>query len=206
MEERISDVIFSEAVRAEQARLGSRPMVARMEERQRWSNEITDDLAAYLASRDSIYIATASAAGQPYIQHRGGALGFLKVLDPRRFAFAEERGNRQYITFGNLSENDRVAVFAMDYPNRQRIKIWGRARVVEPGEGDPALWAALGEGAERAVVITVEAWDANCPQFITPRYTEAEVAMATEGLRQRIAEQAARIAELEARLAGAGAA
>jgi predicted pyridoxine 5'-phosphate oxidase superfamily flavin-nucleotide-binding protein len=202
-----ADVIFTPAMRAEQARLGSREMVARLEARGRWSDEITPDLAAFVATRDSLYIATASAEGRPYIQHRGGPAGFVRVIGRTRLAFAEERGNRQYMSFGNLSENDRVALFLMDYPGRQRIKIWGRGRVAERApagapEPWPELWAALPEGATRAIVVDVEAWDANCPQFITPRYTEAEVAGATAALRARLAAAEAEVLRLRARLAG----
>lgn len=197
----IADILFSPAMRAEQERLGSRAMVAKLEARGRWTNEVTEDLAAFLATRDSAYIATASADGRPYMQHRGGEAGFIKVVGPSTIAFAEERGNRQYMSFGNLSENDRISMFLMDYPGRQRIKIWGRARVIEPGDpADAAIWSALRENAARAMVIDIEAWDTNCPQYITPRYTEQEVALATEKLRTRLAEQDSEIADLRARL------
>jgi len=196
-----NDVMFSPAMRAVQERLGSRDMVARLEARGRWSAGISPDLAGFLATRDSFYLATASADGRPYLQHRGGAPGFVKIVGPSTLAFAEERGNRQYMSFGNLSENDRVALFFMDYPNRQRIKIWGRARVTEPGDAaDDAIWAALPDGAERAMVIEIEAWDSNCPQYITPRFTEPEIAQAVAGLRARIADQDEEIAMLKARL------
>ena len=193
-----SDVAFSPAVKALQERHGSRAGYARMEEKGGWKREITPDLAAFLAGRDSFYLATASAAGQPYIQHRGGPKGFLKVLDAGRLAFADFGGNRQYITAGNLSENDRAHVFLMDYPNRQRIKIWGRARVVED---DPELMERLltpGYKAkpERAILFEVEAWDANCPQHITPRYSEAEIAPAVAKLQARIEELEAEVARL----------
>jgi len=196
-------VAFTPAVKAVQTRLGSRARNARLEARGAWHDRVTPDLAAFLATRDSFYLATASADGRPYIQHRGGPRGFLKPLDAYRLAFADFAGNRQYITLGNLSENDRVALFLMDYANRQRIKIWGRATVVED---DPDLLARLADPAygarpQRAVVIAVEAWDANCPQHILRRYTEEEIAPA-------VAKLQARIAELEAELAavkGAGA-
>ena len=197
-----SDVAFSPAVKAWQERMGSRAGYARMEQKGGWKDSVTPDLAAFLAQRDSFYLATASAEGQPYIQHRGGPKGVLKVLDERTLAFADFAGNRQYISAGNLSENDRAQIFLMDYANRQRIKIWGRARVVED---DPALLERLADPAykgrpERAIVFEVAAWDVNCPQHITRRYTEAEVATALEKL-------TARIAELEdevTRLTGAG--
>lgn len=186
-------VVFTEAAKTMQTRLGSREAMARLEERRGFPKLIDAGLAAFLQSRDSVYLATASADGQPYIQHRGGPAGFIHVLDERRFAFAELPGNRQYLTFGNLSENPKAHLFAMDYPNRRRIKIWGTARLAEkttPDSADAALWDALTDGAERALVFTVEAWDANCPQHITPRFTEKDIAVATQGLRARITEQA----------------
>lgn len=201
----VTDIIFTPAMRAEQERLGSRPMIAKLEARDRWTNQISEDLAAFIATRDSAYLATASADGRPYLQHRGGEAGFIKVIGDGRLAFAEERGNRQYMSFGNLSENDRIALFLMDYPGRQRVKIWGRARVIEPGAPEnAAVWAALRPGAERAMVIDIEAWDTNCPQYITPRYTEAEVRAATETLRRQLAERDAEIATLRARLGNLG--
>ncbi len=184
-----SDVAFSPAVKAAQSRLGSRGGYARMEQKGGWRNTITEELAQFIAERDSFYIATASADGQPYIQHRGGPKGFLKVLDERTLGFADFAGNRQYISLGNLSENDRAQLFLMDYAGRRRIKIWGRARVVED---DPALLDRLIDPAykarpERAFVFEVEAWDVNCPQHITPRYTDAEITPVIEHLQQRIA-------------------
>ncbi len=168
-----------------------------MEEKGGWRDTITDELADFIAERDSFYIATASADGQPYIQHRGGPKGFLKVLGDRTLGFADFSGNRQYISLGNLSENDRAQLFLMDYANRRRIKIWGRARVVED---DPALLERLIDPAykarpERAFVFEVEAWDVNCPQHITPRYTEAEIAPVIERLQSRIAALEAKLAD-----------
>ncbi|MCZ6845280.1 MAG: pyridoxamine 5'-phosphate oxidase family protein [Alphaproteobacteria bacterium] len=192
-----SDVAFSPAVKAAQSRLGSRGGYARMEEKGGWRDTITDELADFIAQRDSFYIATASADGQPYIQHRGGPKGFLKVLDDRTLGFADFAGNRQYISLGNLSENDRAQLFLMDYAGRRRIKIWGRARVVED---DPALVDRLMDPdykarPERAFVFEVEAWDVNCPQHITPRYTEAEFAPVIQHLQQRIATLDAELAD-----------
>lgn len=192
-----SDVAFSPAVKAVQMRRGSRAGYARMEERGGWSDRITPELAAFIAARDSFYLGTASADGQPYIQHRGGPKGFLRVLDDRTLGMADYRGNRQYITTGNLAENDRTYLFLMDYANRRRVKIWGRARVVED---DPALLERLmPEGAagrpEQAILITLEAWDVNCPQHITRRFDEAEVEQLVAPLRQRIAELEARLAD-----------
>ena len=193
-----SDIAFTPAVKALQERNGSRAGYARMAEKKDWHDTVTPDLAAFLAERDSLYLATASAEGRPYIQHRGGPKGFLKVLDDKRLAFADFGGNRQYISAGNLSENDQAAIFLMDYPNRRRIKLWGRARVVED---DPELLARLVEPGykakpERAFLFEVEAWDVNCPQHITPRYSEAEIAPALAKLQARIAELEAEVARL----------
>ena len=186
----VSDIAFTPAVKAAQERLGSRAGYASMEQKGGWQSRITPELAAFIAGRDSFYLATASAEGQPYVQHRGGPKGVLKALDERRLAFADFRGNRQYITLGNLSENARAFIFVMDYANRQRIKIWGRARAVED---DPDLLARLadpdyGGRPERAIVFEVEAWDVNCPQHITRRYTEDDIAAAFAKLQRRIAE------------------
>ena len=193
-----SDVAFSPAVKAEQARLGSRDAYARLERKGGWDNEVSAELAAFIGERDSAYLGTASADGQPYIQHRGGPKGFLKVLDARTLAFADFRGNRQYITLGNLGENERAFLFLMDYANRRRIKIWGRAEAVED---DPALLDRLIDPGykgrpERAIVFHVEAWDVNCPQHITRRYTDEEMGFELERLRRRVAALEAELAEL----------
>ena len=198
MFEYTSDVAFTDAVKTIQESKGSRRGYAKMEEKGGWQDTITDDLAQFIGERDSFYLGTASADGQPYIQHRGGKPGFLKVLDGKTLAFADFRGNRQYITAGNLSENDKAYIFLMDYPNRRRIKIWGHAKVVD----DPELMERLSDadyGAvpEQAVVFEVTAWDVNCPQHITPRFTEAEVGEIVAPLKRRIE-------ELESRLNGGG--
>jgi predicted pyridoxine 5'-phosphate oxidase superfamily flavin-nucleotide-binding protein len=172
----VSDIAFTPAVKAVQERFGSREAYARMERGSGWAQAITPELAAFIAERDSFYLGTANAEGQPYIQHRGGPAGFLKVLDAQTLAFADFRGNKQYITVGTLSENDKAFIFLMDYAHRQRVKIWGRARVVED---DPELLTQLVDPdykghPERAMVFTVEAWDANCPQHIRPRHGAEE--------------------------------
>ncbi|MEQ9172163.1 MAG: pyridoxamine 5'-phosphate oxidase family protein [Rhodospirillales bacterium] len=195
-----SDVAFTPTVKAIQERKGSRKGYARMEDKGGWADRVTDDLAAFIAARDSFYLATATADGQPYIQHRGGKPGFLKVLDDRTLAFADFSGNRQYVTEGNLEDNPKAFLFLMDYPNRRRIKIWGTARMVED---DPALIARLADAdytagtPERAVVFEIAAWDVNCPQHIMPRFTEADIARAVQPLHDRIR-------ELEAALAARG--
>ena len=188
---------FTESVKAAQSRLGSRKAYARVEEKGGWQTAVTPDLAAFIAARDSAYLATASAEGQPYIQHRGGPKGFIKVLDERRLAFADFSGNKQYISLGNLSENDRAHLFLMDYANRQRIKIWGRAKMVED---DPELISKLADPSykakpERALVFTIEGWDPNCPQHIKPRFTEEDIEPAFTKLQSRIAELEAELAE-----------
>ncbi len=198
MTELVSDIAFTPAVKAWQARLGSRAGYARMAEKRDWSDSVTPDLAAFLAERDSFYLATASADGRPYIQHRGGPAGFLKVLDDKHLAFADFGGNKQYISAGNLSENNRASIFLMDYANRQRIKLWGRARVVED---DAALLERLADPAYRAtpecaVVFEIEAWDVNCPQHIARRYTDDQIAPALAKLQARIDELEAEVKEL----------
>ncbi len=199
-----SDVAFTPAVKAWQERLGSRKAYARMEAKGGWQTRVTPELAAFLAERDSFYLASASAGGQPYIQHRGGPAGFLKPVGEGSLAFADFGGNKQYITAGNLSENDRAHIFLMDYPNRRRLKLWGRARVVED---DPELLESLADPAykarpERAIVFDIEAWDVNCPQHIAPRYTEEQIKPAFAKLEGRIVELEAEIARLKGALAG----
>jgi uncharacterized protein len=191
-----SDVAFTPAVKAIQARKGSRSAYARVEQNGGWRTEADEDLKAFLAETNSLYFATVSADGQPYIQHRGGPKGFVRVLDSKTLAFADYSGNRQYITQGNLTGNSKAHLFVMDYAHRRRIKIWGEARVVED---DPALLASLmpqGYKArpEQAIVFTIAAWDTNCPQHIPQKFDAADVAAA-------LASRDARIAELEAQLA-----
>jgi predicted pyridoxine 5'-phosphate oxidase superfamily flavin-nucleotide-binding protein len=194
----VSDIAFTPAVKAVQVRYGSRDAYARMEQERGWEQTITPELHAFIAERDSFYLGTANAEGQPYIQHRGGPQGFLKVLNDRTLAFADFRGNKQYITVGTLAENNKACIFLMDYAHRRRIKVWGRARIVED---DPALLAQLVEPhykghPEWAIVFDVEAWDANCPQHITPHLTEEEIAPTVQALRDRIAELEAENREL----------
>ncbi|MGJ5176869.1 pyridoxamine 5'-phosphate oxidase family protein [Bradyrhizobium oligotrophicum] len=191
-----ADVAFSPAVKTIQTRKGSREGYARMEQAHGWRHEVDADLAGRLAEATSFYLATASADGQPYIQHRGGPKGFLKVLDSHTLAFADYSGNRQYITQGNLSENAKAYIFVMDYAHRRRVKIWGTARVVED---DAALMESLmprGYKArpEQVILFTITAWDTNCPQHIPQKFDAADVAEA-------LAVRDARIAELEAEVA-----
>jgi predicted pyridoxine 5'-phosphate oxidase superfamily flavin-nucleotide-binding protein len=191
-----SDVAFSPAVKAIQTAKGSRDAYARVEQNGGWRTEIDDDLAAFLAAQDSLFLATASADGQPYIQHRGGPKGFVRILDSNTLAFADYGGNRQYITQGNLSENPKAHIFVMDYAHRRRIKIWGEARMVDD---DPALLKSLMPAGykarpEQVILFKVSAWDTNCPQHIPQKFDAAEVAVA-------LASRDARIAELEAEVA-----
>jgi len=191
-----SDVAFTPAVKAIQARKGSREGYARVEDNGGWRTEIDDKLAGFLADTNSFYLATATADGQPYIQHRGGPKGFIKVLDKTTIAFADYAGNRQYLTQGNLSENPKAHIFIMDYAHRRRVKIWGEARVVED---DPALTQALMPKGYRArpeqvILFKIAAWDTNCPQHIPQKFDAADVAAA-------LAQRDGRIAELEAELA-----
>lgn len=191
-----SDIAFTPSVKAIQTRRGSRAAYARMEDNGGFRTKITDDLSAFLAAQTSVFLATANAEGQPYIQHRGGPAGFLRVLDAQTIGFADYAGNRQYVTSGNLADNPRAYLFLIDYAQRSRIKIWGTARVVND---DPALIEQLmpqGYNArpEQAILFTVTAWDSNCPQHIPQRFEAADVAAA-------LAARDARIAELEAALA-----
>ncbi|RIL07723.1 MAG: pyridoxamine 5'-phosphate oxidase [Proteobacteria bacterium] len=169
-----TDVAFTKSVKALQTRAGSRDAYARLEATGGWQDRVTPKLAEMLAGLDSFFLATASAAGRPYVQHRGGPPGFLRVLDARTLAFADFSGNRQYISAGNLAENDQAFLFLMDWSARRRIKVWGRARVVDD---DPVLLARLSDPSydaepERAIVFTIEAWDTNCRQHI-PRLVRA---------------------------------
>ena len=190
------DVMFSPSVKAEQARLGSRAMF----EGREWKTEITNDLRQFLGVIDTFFFATASADGRPYIQHRGGPPGFLKTIGSHTLAFADFAGNRQYITLGHLKENDRAHIFILHFATQQRIKLWGRARVVE---NDLELMERLVDPAykarpQRAVVFTLEAWDINCTQHIVPRYSEGEIAPGINKLVARIKELEEEVERLKA--------
>src|SRR5271166_4686961 len=183
-----SDIAFTPAVKAVQARRGSREIYEKREAAGGFRTRITDDLAGFLADVDTAYLATASANGQPYAQHRGGPRGFIRVVGERTLGFADFKGNRQFVTTGNLAENDKAFLFLMDYAHRRRIKLWGRARVSE----DPELIGALmPEGyrarSEQAILFDVEAWDVNCPQHIPQKIDAEDVGRALEGLQERIA-------------------
>lgn len=204
MRETPSDIAFTPAVKAVQQRLGSRQSYARMERGEGWETKITPDLEEFLAGLDMFYLGTASADGQPYIQHRGGPPGLLKVVDDRTLAFADFGGNRQYITVGNLSENPKAFIFLMDYANSRRVKLWGTARVVED---DARLLERLRDPSypgkvERAIVFAVEAWDTNCPQHITRRFSERQIASVIEKFEGRVRELEAELATLRKKLKG----
>lgn len=195
-----SDVAFTDAVKAIQSRKGSRSAYARMEAGGSWSQVITPELKDEIETQTSVFLATANRDGQPYIQHRGGPAGFLRVLDERTIGFADFAGNRQYITQGNLSENPKAHLFLIDYAHRRRIKVWGVARVVE-GDDDllrrlmPSGYAAR---PEQVVLFTVTAWDVNCPQHIPMRLEAADVQAALDTRDQRITALEAEVAQLRA--------
>lgn len=201
------DIAMTPAVRAAQAAMGSEAMWQDIEV-DRAFDHFTDREAAFIGARDSFYMATLSETGWPYVQHRGGAPGFLKLVDDRTLAFADFRGNRQYISLGNLGANDRVSLILMDYTRRMRLKVYAHAEAVPLG-ADPALDALVVDPAyrgkpERILRLRLDAFDWNCPQHITPRFTEAEI---TEGLRplnDRLAALEAENEALRARLASLG--
>ncbi len=195
-----SDVAFTPAVKAIQEQRGSRTAYARMEARGGFKNAISTELAEFIAAQRSFFIATANLEGQPYVQHRGGPPGFLRVLDNHTLAFADYAGNRQYISLGNLADNPRAQLFLIDYAERRRVKIWGTARVVD---SDATLLAKLmPEGyrarPEQAIVFDVSAWDANCPQHIPRRFEAEDVEAALQQRDERIAELEAELRVLRA--------
>ena len=175
-----SDVAFTPAVKAIQSRKGSRRAYAAQEEGGGWRTEIDDDLKGFIQAQTSVFLGTATAAGQPYIQHRGGPAGFLQVLDGATIGFVDYAGNRQFITSGNLAENPKAYLFLIDYAHRRRVKIWGTARVVEDDADLTARLLPMGyrARAEQVILFTVAAWDSNCPQHIPQRFEAADVAAA----------------------------
>ncbi|KZK87816.1 Pyridoxamine 5'-phosphate oxidase [Pseudovibrio sp. W64] len=196
-----SDIAFTPTVKAIQSSKGSRRGYASMEEGGGWKNEVTEELARYIADQRSFFLATSNADGQPYIQHRGGPTGFLKVLDNRHLGFADFRGNRQYISQGNLEDNSKAFIFLIDYVQKTRIKIWGTAKVIED---DPGLIEQLMDydqpyraAPEQAIIFSVDAWDANCPQHIPVRIDADWVNAALEEKEQKIAELQEQIQKLQ---------
>lgn len=205
MSRAFADIAFTPSVLAQQEAHGSRGAYARMLTAEADSNNtLSEREAAFITVRDGFYLASVSETGWPYVQFRGGPRGFLKVLDPQTLAFADFRGNRQYITTGNLSVDDRVSLFLMDYPNRARLKVWGHARLV-PTDDDPELIGRLHHPAysaqpERAVVIRVAAFDWNCPQHIPVRLTFEEMETALAPVRQQMTDLMAENQRLRAEL------
>ena len=197
-----ASLVFTPAAQQAQAERGSAKHYAQRIE-QGFPDAVTPELAAFIAEMDTVFLGTANASGAPYIQHRGGPKGFIKVIDAHTLGFADYRGNRQYITLANLSENDRADLFLLDPARKQRIKLWGRARVVE---NDPALVEKLFDKGykakpERAILFTIEAWDVNCSQHIVTRFTETEIEGAFDRIQMKIAELEAENAALRAQLA-----
>jgi len=183
-----SDIAFTPTVKAIQAERGSREAYAKQEARGGFRTVIDDYLIDFLASVDTAYLATANAMGQPYAQHRGGPKGFIRALDDHSVAFADFTGNRQYISTGNLAENNKAFLFLMDYAHRRRVKLWGRAHV----SADPEIIAKLfpenyRATPDQAIIFTVDAWDINCPQHIPQKFDASDVAAAIEKLNARIA-------------------
>jgi uncharacterized protein len=208
MGDRFAEIAFTPQVRAVQEHEGSRARYARLDGGEPNHDRLGEREATFIAARDSFYLASVGETGWPQLQHRGGPPGFMRILGERLIGFADFRGNRQYITVGNIATNDRVALFFMDYPTRTRLKLLGRARAVDPAVETRTLAAlALPDykaQVERGILIAVEAFSWNCSQHITPRYTETEVARAIAPLRERLAELEAETVRLAALLEGAG--
>lgn len=199
---RFAEIAFTPTVRAVQTAMGSRAAYAKREAREDADarDRLGEDEAAFIAARDSFYMATVTETGWPYVQHRGGPPGFLRVLGPQRIGFADYAGNRQYVSVGNLLNNDRVSLFLMDYANHARLKILGRARLIDAAEPDilndlitPGTTARI----ERGMVIDVAAFDWNCSQHIPDRYSEAQVTMVVEALQDKVAGLEAEVSRLK---------
>jgi predicted pyridoxine 5'-phosphate oxidase superfamily flavin-nucleotide-binding protein len=193
-----SDIAFTPSVKAIQQQKGSRKGYAAMEQSRGWQTRITSELAEFLSQLDMFYLGTASADAQPYIQHRGGPPGFLKIIDDQTLAFADFAGNRQYLTLGNLAENPKAFIFLMDYANTRRVKLWGTAEVIE---NDPAFLKSLTDPTyeadpERAILFHLEAWDMNCPQHIQKRFSQNQIAPIIEKLQNRIQELEAELSKV----------
>jgi predicted pyridoxine 5'-phosphate oxidase superfamily flavin-nucleotide-binding protein len=205
MSRRFSELAFTPLVKAHQKQHNSRAQYQRMEQSGPPGDALGRDEQYFISLRDSFYMASVSETGWPYVQHRGGPKGFVHVIDPKLIAFADLRGNKQYISVGNLEHDARVALFFMDYPNQARLKILGRVEVHENDAAAPALFESLRTAEphaviERAILIHVEAFDWNCPQHITPRYTLEELEPSLAPLRERLAALEAENATLRAKL------
>ena len=200
MAKNFAEIAFTESVKLQQQKYGSRRSYARMEQMAR-GNEITENEAEFIAQRDGFYLSTVGESGYPYVQFRGGPKGFLKVLDAKTLAYADFRGNLQYISVGNLIRNDKAALILMDYANRQRLKIYARIEVVEAKDA-PELIAQLQDTSyeaqvERAMLLHVEAFDWNCPQHITQRFTVEEIREMNAPLYEHVAKLEAEIESLK---------
>jgi uncharacterized protein len=196
------DIAFTPSVKALQEKLGSRKLYASLEAGAHHNNELGPDESTFIMERDSFYMASVSETNWPYIQHRGGPAGFVKVLDAKTLGFADYRGNRQYVSVGNFTKNDRAALFFMDYPHRTRLKLLGHVELIgtEHTEVLKALSVSRYKAkVERGILIHVAAYDWNCPQHITPRFTQEQVETAIEQLRQRIATLEAQLTNVTGR-------
>jgi len=198
MAKNFAALAFTDAVKAMQEKQGSRTSYARME-RDTYVDGLTENETEFIAQRDSFYMASFGENNFPYIQHRGGPKGFVKVLDAKRIGFIDFRGNMQYISVGNITTNNNVALIMVDYPSRTRLKILAKAEIVELKD-DPALYDILDLSGykfkpERMMVFNIEAYDWNCPQHITPRYT-------VEDIEEALADQREHITNLEAEVKG----
>jgi predicted pyridoxine 5'-phosphate oxidase superfamily flavin-nucleotide-binding protein len=198
MGNRFAEIAFTPSVRAVQKSMGSSSHYDKTIGGEPYNQELGPDEAAFIGLRDTFYMASVSETGWPYVQHRGGPPGFIKVLDATTLGFADYRGNRQYVSVGNVLKDDRVALILVDYPNRTRLKLLGHARIV--GADEPELLAALHMPAyrarvERGFIIKVAAYDWNCPQHITPRYTQSEIESVVGGLKERIGDLESQLQE-----------
>lgn len=191
MGNKFAELAFTPKVKMEQERSGSRRSYARMEGGEANHNKLGPNEAEFIAERDSFYMATVSETGWPYIQHRGGPAGFVRVLDEKTIGFADFLGNRQYVSVGNLQGDDRVSMFFMDYPNQTRLKLLGHARLIGTDEAELLERLHVADyraRVERGMIITVEGYDWNCPQHITPRFTQAQALSMVAPLKDRITE------------------
>jgi uncharacterized protein len=196
---KFAEIAFTSTVKTEQERSGSRRSYSRLEQGDDHHDKLGPNEAAFIAERDSFYMATVSETGWPYIQHRGGPAGFVRILDEKTIGFSDFVGNRQYVSVGNMQNNNRVSLFFMDYPNRTRLKLLGRVRLVGPSESTLLEKLELGDyraRIDRAMAITIEGFDWNCPQHITPRFSETQVLAMVDPLKDKIAELEARLAAL----------
>lgn len=201
MPHKFADIMFTNTVKSIQTDFGSRKMYTRMEDTpEDYNHLISPSEAAFISARDSLYMATVSETGWPYVQHRGGPEGFVKILDETTLAMPDFRGNRQYVSVGNLTKDNRISLFFMDYPNKTRLKLIGRVELIGPGQ--PKIMAKLQMPdyrghIERGFLIKVEAFDWNCPQHITERYTMPDIEKSVAALQQRIVELETELASLK---------